>query len=179
MSFNETLSRHLERLSTLDARERKVLKALISFLAVLLVYFGIWSPLHRYHESSLIKRDAAFGLLQYMRSSEKQARTVSVTKKQRPTGQSLITDISNVAKDQGIQPNRIQPEGGTAVIVWFDNVVFNDYSVHLAAPPRQLVLRRVIPNCLSRIHTYRPLAIIITVPNNVQLSGKLLKTKRP
>ena len=126
MSFNETLSRHLERLSTLDARERKVLKALILFLAVLLVYFGIWSPLHRYHESSLIKRDAAFGLLQYMRSSEKQARTVSVTKKQRPTGQSLITDISNVAKDQGIQPNRIQPEGGTAVIVWFDNVVFND-----------------------------------------------------
>ena len=126
MSFNETLSRHLERLSTLDARERKVLKALILFLAVLLIYFGIWSPLHRYHESSLIKRDAAFGLLQYMRSSEKQARTVSVTKKQRPSGQSLITDISNVAKDQGIQPNRIQPEGGTAVIVWFDNVVFND-----------------------------------------------------
>ena len=126
MSFNETLSRHLERLSTLDARERKVLKALILFLAVLLVYFGIWSPLHRYHESSLVKRDTAFGLLQYMRSSEKQARTVSVTKKQRPSGQSLITDISNVAKDQGIQPNRIQPEGGTAVIVWFDNVVFND-----------------------------------------------------
>ena len=126
MSFNETLSRHLERLSTLDARHRKVLKALILFLAVLLIYFGVWSPLHRYHESSLIKRDAAFGLLQYMRSSEKQARTVSVTKKQRPTGQSLITDISNVAKDQGIQPNRIQPEGGTAVIVWFDNVVFND-----------------------------------------------------
>ena len=126
MSFNETLSRHLERLSTLDARERKVLKALILFLAVLLVYFGIWSPLHRYHESSLVKRDAAFGLLQYMRSSEKLARTVSVTKKQRPSGQSLITDISNVAKDQGIQPNRIQPEGGTAVIVWFDNVVFND-----------------------------------------------------
>ena len=126
MSFNETLSRHLERLSTLDARERKVLKALILFLAVLLVYFGIWSPLHRYHESSLVKRDTACGLLQYMRSSEKQARTVSVTKKQRPSGQSLITDISNVAKDQGIQPNRIQPEGGTAVIVWFDNVVFND-----------------------------------------------------
>ena len=126
MSFNETLSRHLERLSMLDARHRKVFKALILFLAVLLIYFGIWSPLHRYHESSLIKRDAAFGLLQYMRSSEKQARTVSLKKKQRPTGQSLITDISNVAKDQGIQPNRIQPEGGTAVIVWFDNVVFND-----------------------------------------------------
>jgi len=120
-------SRQLERLNVLDARERKALKALVLLLGMLLFYFGIWSPVHRYHDDSLIKRDAAFGLLQYMRSSEDQARAVSGSKKKRSTGQSLIPDISNAAKEQGIQPNRIQPEGGAAVMVWFDNVVFNDF----------------------------------------------------
>lgn len=126
MGFNGAFGRQLASLNTLDARERKVLKVLILFLGVLVLYFGIWSPVHRYHENSLIKRDAAFGLLQYMRSSEQQARAVLGVKKQRSSGQSLIEDISNVAKEKGIQPNRIQPEGGTAVILWFDNVVFND-----------------------------------------------------
>ena len=61
-----------------------------------------------------------------MRASEPQARAASGTKKRRSSSQSLITDISNAAKEQGIQPNRIQPEGSTAVVLWFDGVVFND-----------------------------------------------------
>ncbi len=126
MIFKDALSRQLGRLDSLDTRERTVLKVLILFLGVLAFYLSIWSPAHRYYEASLIKRDTAFALLQYMRASEPQARAASGTKKRRSSSQSLITDISNAAKEQGIQPNRIQPEGSTAVMLWFDGVLFND-----------------------------------------------------
>ena len=125
MIFKDALSRQLGRLDSLDTRERKVLKVLILFLGVLAFYLSIWSPAHRYYEASLIERDTAFALFQYMRASEPQARAASGTKKRRSSSQSLITDISNAAKEQGIQPNRIQPEGST-VVLWFDGVVFND-----------------------------------------------------
>ena len=40
--------------------------------------------------------------------------------------QSLITDISNSARQLGIKPSRMQPEGDSTVSVWFNDVVFND-----------------------------------------------------
>ena len=44
MGFKGAFGRQLASLNTLDARERKVLKVLILFLGVLVLYFGIWSP---------------------------------------------------------------------------------------------------------------------------------------
>ncbi|MFL2529858.1 MAG: type II secretion system protein GspM [Candidatus Azotimanducaceae bacterium] len=126
MSFKKAFSHQLERLNSLDVRERSALKVLVLSVGVLALYTVIWLPIHYYHEASLRQRDTQFSLLQYMRSSEQQVRAVSGAMKQRSTGQSLITDISNAAKESGIQPNRIQPESGDVVSVWFDNVVFND-----------------------------------------------------
>ena len=116
---------YVERFNALERRERISLQLLAVFLGAVVVYLAIWSPINSYYESSLQKRDAQFSLLQYMRASEKQARAASGTKVVRSTGQSLITEVSNSARQLGITPNRIQPEGNSAVSVWFDNVSFN------------------------------------------------------
>jgi general secretion pathway protein M len=126
MNLAETLDPYLDRFDALEKRERIFLLSLVVFLGALVLYFAIWSPIHDYYQSSLAKRDTQFSLIQYMRASEKQARAASGTTTSRLPGQSLITDVSNSAQQLGIQPNRIQPEGSTAVSVWFDNVVFND-----------------------------------------------------
>lgn len=117
---------YLEKYNSLENREKKALLALTMFFVALIIYFAIWSPIYTYHQDSLQKRDTQFSLIQYMRASEKQARSSSSNTKAKPKGQSLITDISNSARQLGIKPSRMQPEGDSTVSVWFNDVVFND-----------------------------------------------------
>ncbi|MDG2071878.1 MAG: type II secretion system protein M [Pseudomonadales bacterium] len=117
---------YLEKYNSLENREKNALLALTMFFVALIIYFAIWSPIYTYHQDSLQKRDTQFSLIQYMRASEKQARSSSSNTKAKPKGQSLITDISNSARQLGIKPSRMQPEGDSTVSVWFNDVVFND-----------------------------------------------------
>jgi general secretion pathway protein M len=61
-----------------------------------------------------------------MRASEKQARSVKAETRSTGGGQSLLSQVSRIAQQIGIKPNRLQPEGSDAVSVWFDSVAFND-----------------------------------------------------
>jgi len=120
------LDPYLEKFNSLENREKNALLALMMFFVALILYFAIWSPVYAYHQDSLQKRDRQFSLIQYMRASEKQARSSSSNPKAKPKGQSLITEISNSARQLGIKPSRMQPEGDSTVSVWFNDVVFND-----------------------------------------------------
>lgn len=122
----EVLDPYLDKFNSLEKREKTALLALAAFFAILILYFAMWSPIYVYHQDSLQKRDTQFSLIQYMRAGEKRARSSSSSQKAKPTGQSLITEISNSAQKLGIKPNRMQPEGENSVSIWFDNVVFND-----------------------------------------------------
>ena len=127
MALSEKLSLYLDKVNALESRERYLLLLLVVFLGVLVLYLVVWAPINSYYESSLLKRDTQFSLIQYMRASEKQARAAGGTKVVRATGQSLITEVSNSARQLGITLNRIQPEGDSAVSIWIDNVPFNDF----------------------------------------------------
>ncbi len=127
MALSEKLSLYLDKVNALESRERYLLLLLVVFLGVLVLYLVVWAPINSYYESSLLKRDTQFSLIQYMRASEKQARAAAGTKVVRATGQSLITEVSNSARQLGITLNRIQPEGDSAVSIWIDNVPFNDF----------------------------------------------------
>lgn len=122
----EVLDPYLDKFNSLEKREKTAVLALAAFFAILILYFAMWSPIYAYHQDSLQKRDTQFSLIQYMRAGEKRARSSSSSQKAKPTGQSLITEISNSAQKLGIKPNRMQPEGENSVSIWFDNVVFND-----------------------------------------------------
>ena len=59
-----------------------------------------------------------------MRETESQARAAA---RERPTETaegSLLSIVSSSAQAQGINPNRLQPEGENAVSLWFDDVAF-------------------------------------------------------
>ncbi|MEX2490101.1 MAG: type II secretion system protein M [Pseudomonadales bacterium] len=111
----------------LGRRDRLALNALGIFIAILVLYFGLWSSLTQYYEDSKDYRDRQLELLQYMQRTEQQARDVAAARSSTGTGgQTLLTRISRTAQQAGIKPNRLQPEGSGSVSVWFNNVAFND-----------------------------------------------------
>ena len=127
MALSDKLSLYLDKFNALESRERLLLMLLVVFVGALVLYLAVWAPINSYYESTLLKRDTQFSLIQYMRASEKQARAAAGTKVARATGQPLITEVSNSARQLGITLNRIQPEGDSAVSIWIDNVSFNDF----------------------------------------------------
>lgn len=135
----------IDRYAGLETREKNALLSLGIFFSVFLVYLLIWSPANEYVQRSASDRDNNLGLLQYMRSSEKQARAVSGSSKTATvTGQSLLTQASGSAQRFGIKPNRLQPEGNDAISVWFDGVSFNDLAAWLQYQAQQGISVRQI-----------------------------------
>ncbi len=112
---------------SLERRDQLALKGLSAFLALLLVYFALWQPINNFRDEGLSDRDTQLSLLSYMRQTEAEARAASQSGGNRQlSGQSLLTQVSSTAQRYGIKANRLQPEGDSAVSVWFDNVAFND-----------------------------------------------------
>lgn len=126
MMSNPTLVKLMEHYAQLGQRDKIALSGLGIFFSLLFIYFAILGPVNKYHADSLAARDRQLSLIQYMRASENQARSASTGSQSATSGQSLLTQVSRVAQQIGIKPNRLQPEGSDAVSVWFDSVAFND-----------------------------------------------------
>lgn len=126
MMSNPTLVKLMEHYAQLEQRDKIALSGLGIFFSLLFIYFAILGPVNKYHADSLAARDRQLSLIQYMRASENQARSASTGSQSATSGQSLLTQVSRVAQQIGIKPNRLQPEGSDAVSVWFDSVAFND-----------------------------------------------------
>lgn len=141
------ISRNIElikrRFFELERRDRVALVGLGAFVSVLFLYYGVWSPANAFLESKRAERDRQLALIQYMRSSEQEARAASTEVSKTPSGQSLLTQVSRSAQQYNINPNRLQPEGD-GVSVWFDAVAFNDLIRWLEAQSKQgVVIRQV------------------------------------
>jgi general secretion pathway protein M len=120
------LAQARSRYSALERRDRLALNGLFAFFAVLVVYYGLWSPANNFLEAKREARDYQLSLLQYMRESEREARSLKTTAPPAVSGQALLTQVSRTAQQFSINPNRLQPEGAEGVSVWFDAVAFND-----------------------------------------------------
>ncbi len=125
------------RFAALEPRERLAVSGLGVFFAGLFFVYGLWLPANHYYEDQLEDRDRQFELLQYMRSTEQEARTLGVDAGRLPSGQDLLTEVSKSAQNFQIKPNRLQPEGDSGVSVWFDEVSFNDLISWLQAQSEQ------------------------------------------
>lgn len=113
------------RYLALDRRDRLALNGLGVFLAVMIFYFGVWSPVQDYLAASREDHQHQQALLGYLMSTEDQARAASGTGSTAPaTGQNLLTAVSRAAQGVDIKPSRMQPEGSDAVSVWFEAVPF-------------------------------------------------------
>ena len=130
MAISDTLSATVEKLKDryvqLEQSGRIALNGLGLFFSLLFIYFALLNPLYTYHADSMAARDRQASLIQYMRASEKQARSVKAETRSTGSGRSLLSQVSRIAQQIGIKPNRLQPEGSDAVSVWFEGVAFND-----------------------------------------------------
>jgi general secretion pathway protein M len=130
MAISTTLSATTKKLKDryvqLEQRDRIALTGLGMFIGLLFIYFALLNPMYTYHADSMAARDRQLSLIQYMRGSEKQARSVKADTRPTGSGRSLLSQVSRIAQQIGIKPNRLQPEGSDAVSVWFEDVAFND-----------------------------------------------------
>lgn len=109
----------------LEEKDRRASAILLACFIALIAYFGIWSPINEYESSAKAERDRQLELIQWMKSTEKRARSSEKQNVASLSGQSLLTQISKTAKIYKITPSRLQPEGSNGVSVWFDSVAFN------------------------------------------------------
>lgn len=115
----------MKQYKSLEKRERLAVLSLSIFLAGVVLYAGIWAPLNSYALEGRVDHDRYLSLLTYLKSTEAQARNSSDNPGAGSTGgQSLLSSVSKSARSVGINPSRLQPEGGEAVSVWFDAVPF-------------------------------------------------------
>jgi len=124
---NVVLVKLLDSYSQLEARDQFALKTLTCFFLLLFFVFGMWQPLQQFVDENQELRDSNLDLIQWMHSTEKQARLVSRnSSSNRKSGQSLLALVERSARSANIQPDKMQPEGSDSVSVWFDKVSFND-----------------------------------------------------
>ena len=113
------------RFDELERREQIALLTMSAFLAVVFLYFVIWSPANSYLADGRLNHERHLKILHYLQSTEAEAKAASKgSGKSKLTGQSMLTAVSRTAQNVGIKPSRMQPEGDSGVSVWFDSVAF-------------------------------------------------------
>lgn len=129
------------RYQGLERRDRLALTGLSIFFGGLILIYGVWLPANAFLESRMAARDRAFELLQYMRATEQEARTLGRSATAVPSGQDMLTLISRSVQRFNISPNRLQPEGD-GVSVWFEEVAFDDLARWLQSQSEQGIVVR-------------------------------------
>ena len=122
--MNETIEELRSRFDELELSEKRALSLLGGFLILVFVYFALWAPANDFVASSKLDHERHLGLLNYLQSTEDDARSVASSGSKNKEGASLITAVSRTARSVGVSPSRMQPEGDGAVSVWFEAVPF-------------------------------------------------------
>ena len=125
MSSQSTMVPLKERFDALQSSEQRAVTILGVFAVVVVIYLGVWAPASDWRVIAEQERDSQFETLSMMKETESQARAAA---RERPTETaegSLLSIVSSSTQEQGINPNRLQPEGENAVSLWFDNVAFS------------------------------------------------------
>ena len=125
MSIQSAMAPLKERFDALQSSEQRAVTILGVFAVVVVIYLGVWAPASDWRVIAEQERDSQFETLSMMKETESLARAAA---RERPTETaegSLLSIVSSSAQEQGINPNRLQPEGENAVSLWFDDVAFS------------------------------------------------------
>ena len=125
MSIQSAMAPLKERFDALQSSEQRAVTILGVFAVVVVTYLGIWAPASDWRVIAEQARDRQFDTLSMMKETESQARAAARERPAETAEGSLLSLVSSSAQAQGINPNRLQPEGENAVSLWFDNVAFS------------------------------------------------------
>ncbi len=113
----------------LPGRDQNALKLLIIAVVLVLLYLLVWLPSERYAERAERDVERQSAQLAWMKQNEPVARQLA--SRSSPTaatglqGQSLLSVVSNAAKQHSIELRRFEPEGDSRIRVWLEKVSFN------------------------------------------------------
>lgn len=143
--MNKFITTLQSRFLDLEKREQNALVLLSAFFVAVIFYMAVWTPVNAFVDDSRLDRDRHLELLQYLKSTEAEARAAGGNRGRTPvSGQALLTQVSRTAQSVGINPSRMQPEGNDAVSVWFDKVAFTRLMLWLERlEGRGIVVRQV------------------------------------
>ena len=125
MSIQSAMAPLKERFDALQSSEQRAVTILGVFAVVVVIYLGVWTPASDWRVIAEQERNSQFETLSMMKETESQARAAARERPTETAEESLLSLVSSSAKAQGINPNRLQPEGENAVSLWFDNVAFS------------------------------------------------------
>jgi general secretion pathway protein M len=115
----------------LEVNERRMLIGGGTLLLVMLLYVGIWEPLHKKVESLRVSTAKQEAELAWMRSAAQEVKQLRGRGGQRAkpaSGQSLLSLVDRTAKSGrlGTALKRVQPDGEQKVRVWLEAASFDD-----------------------------------------------------
>ena len=125
MSIHSTIAPLRERFDSMQSSEQLAVTVLGVFAVVVVIYLGVWAPASDWRVVAEQERDRQFETLSMMKETESQARAAAKDRPAETAEGSLLSLVSSSAQAQGINPNRLQPEGENAVSLWFDDVAFS------------------------------------------------------
>ncbi len=112
-------------LGTLEPNERMMVTLLAGFVALLILYIGIWRPLNEWGQRADAQYQREIAVLDWMHLHEREARAASQRADTGRGSGSLLTVVANSAARAGLQLLRYQPEGTGGVSVVLQNQPFN------------------------------------------------------
>lgn len=131
-AFEPQIKQAHSKLQQMPEKDRKALLILSVFTAVLIFIYAIYLPLEAYHDRARQNAEVSQELYQWLKSKESQAKAVS----KKPAGanssnDSLLTQVTETAKDNGLGLKRVQPEGNDKIRLWLEDAPFNQVLIAL------------------------------------------------
>ena len=116
---------------SLTQRERILVQAATSVVAIFIVYLLIYEPISSTYEQNKKNVASSMETLQWMRTAAEEVKKLSAgrTVKAGSTGkQFILSTVDRSAKSAGLASvmKRVQPESDTGVRVWFENAPFDE-----------------------------------------------------
>lgn len=115
--------------------DQRAIRVLLLFFFVVGLYFLIWQPARNALADATSYYENRRELFQWAKGNEEEIRKLLGQKgtsgKEALGGRSLLTIVTESAKQEGIQLKRFEPKGESAVNLWLEGAPFNEMVVWL------------------------------------------------
>lgn len=129
LKASPALQRLIAHYDQLPERERRLLKWMLVAVVALILYIGVWRPIHGFQQSAAAELESSRDLVAWVFANQSAAQALVQTNGNAQTkitdGRSLLSTVTTSAKENGLALQRFEPSGDTGMRIWLDEVPFN------------------------------------------------------
>lgn len=139
---NPAILNAIKQYEMLPSRDRMALKVLAVVLVLCGLYFGAWVPAQNYMTSAADELERNQSLLTLVNENKHILKSLSANNAASGTttlnSQQLVSSVTNLAKQQGLNLKRFEPSGENKLKVWMDDQPFDKMASWLSALKKSL-----------------------------------------